>query len=117
MAADLTALEALLGDLVERIAVRVADEVERRIEARRRAKPLVRLMPPEEVAAVYGLTVDALYKQAKRGSIPSVKLGGLLRFRSDQIEAHIISLDRTDKRVVELAKAARKGVDGGRKTG
>jgi len=117
MAMDLAAMEAFFDSIVERVAQRVADELDRRIEARRQAKPDVRLMPPEEVAAMYGLTVDALYKHASRGTIPSVKFGGLLRFRSNQIEAHITSLDRTDQRVADLAKKARKSVDGGRKTG
>lgn len=33
-----------------------------------------------ELASILGISADTLYKQAQRGDIPSIRIGGLVRF-------------------------------------
>ena len=45
----------------------------------------IRLLTAPQVAAALGFTVDWVYRKAKKGELPSVKIGSSVRFREDQI--------------------------------
>jgi len=107
---ELPEMSVLLDALADRVATRVADEVVRRLQEALPAEPEpARLLSVEEVAARLGISSRAaVYKLVQRGTVPSVRVGTRLRFRSDQIDDFIRGLDRSPKRVAELAREARR---------
>ena len=48
-----------------------------------------RLMTIEEVADFLQVKKNTIYKKIQRGQIPYIKMGGLLRFDPQQIEAYV----------------------------
>lgn len=52
------------------------------------------LLTAEEVAEMIGMGVDWIYEQARRGSIPVVKLGRYRRFRRESIEQWVTDNER-----------------------
>ena len=50
-----------------------------------------RLMTIEEVAEFLQVKKNTIYKKIQRGQIPYIKMGGLLRFDPQQIEAFVRS--------------------------
>jgi excisionase family DNA binding protein len=47
------------------------------------------LLTPKKVAERYDVSVKTIYKWAESGRLPSIKLGYLLRFDPDAVEAFI----------------------------
>ena len=45
----------------------------------------IRLLTAPQVAEALGFTVDWVYRMAKAGKLPTVKIGSNVRFREDQI--------------------------------
>ena len=45
----------------------------------------IRLLTAPQVAQALGFTVDWVYRKAKAGDLPSVKIGSSVRFREDKI--------------------------------
>jgi len=47
------------------------------------------LMTPKQVAERFNVTVKTIYKWAESKTLPSVKLGYLLRFEQDAVESFV----------------------------
>ena len=57
-------------------------------------KEVQNLLTPKEAAAILGIKLSTLYKYSMAGTIPTVKILGNLRFRSDTLQAFIDSNSR-----------------------
>ena len=51
--------------------------------------PLTRLLTDQEVATFLAVQPDTVRRRAARGDLPSIRLGRLLRFRQEDVEAWV----------------------------
>jgi excisionase family DNA binding protein len=56
---------------------------------------LKKLLTVKEVMALLGVSRSWLYDAATRGALPSIRLGGMLRFDPDQLEQWLRQLQRS----------------------
>jgi len=55
------------------------------------------LLTARDVAAILSCSVSAVYTMARRGEIASVRIGGMIRFRTADISAAITESNPTRK--------------------
>jgi excisionase family DNA binding protein len=47
------------------------------------------LLSPSEAASIFGVPRQRIYELIQRGSLPSIRIGRLIRFRPDDVRAFI----------------------------
>jgi excisionase family DNA binding protein len=102
----------LIDALADRIAERAAEIVLERLRpeiVHSRDHDDTRLIDVHAAAGKLSVAESAIYKLAGSGRLPSVKVGGRLRFRVADIEKLIEQGTRSDERVRELARVVQAG--------
>lgn len=97
-----------LAPLVEAIAQRTAAVVAERLGTRTQPPEPEQLVDVAEAALRLAVSRHAVYKLAESGSLPSVKLGGRLRFRPADLHAYVERNLRSDERVDEVTRHVRR---------
>lgn len=66
------------------------------------------LLTVEELAKYLKIKPDTIYKKVRKGELPAIKLGKIVRFRKEQIDQWIVN---HASRTLKDVKAARKAVE------
>lgn len=105
---DLSFRDQAIMELVEMVAIRTAELVVRQLEARVAGGPSQSgLLPVKQAAAHLSLSPSTIYKLSSAGELSSVKLGGRLCFRREDLDAYVSARCRGKGPALVLARQAR----------